>query len=225
MSFLLSGRRADAIPDSGLDHLWWGPSIEDISTFPDEEGDLDATADGNPSLGSLNDRQAADYDGVDDSHITDDSPNFGSDNAYTGVVVIDPSDAGDDDSLYFSPGSDPSDFGGYSIAIRWSESSYRVVHAGEGAVSGGTVINEPQVIVQTFDGSNVIVDANGDEQINTSIAAPRNPQPQVAIGQRGDGDNYAAGSVGATGHEATAADANRRDELTNLFADEFDISM
>lgn len=210
------------IPDSGLDHLWWGPSIDDISTFPDEEGVLDLSADGGPVLSDINGRQASSYDGVDDGHRTTTGLSLGSGGVWTAVLVVEPND-NNETVVAFSTGTDGSNAGGYALRIRWDNNDYAVTHSGIVSADAGTPTTDPQVIVATFDGSNAIMDVNGDEVVNESISPPDPVQDATAIGQRSDQTRHLDGVVGAAGHEAAAADANRRDELTEMFGDEFGI--
>ena len=218
------GSIISSIPDTGLDHLWYGPEISDVSTWPDSEGSLDASASGSPTLSDINGVQAVDYD-ASDYHQTDDPAPFGNDNVWTAVAVVEPTDT---DSR--EPVLENGDDNGFRLAIDFDASDYRVIHNGEEAVAAGSPITDPQVIVATYDGSSTIMDVNKNEQINTSINPPTTPTGAVDIAFSTslptdfEGADY-EGVTGAAGVEAAAADSNRRDELADLFADAFNIDL
>ena len=220
----LMSTRVDAIPDLDLDHLWWGPSISDISTYPDEDGSLDLSSNGDPQLGQINDRQAAVYDGTDDSHTANQAVSLGESDVWTAAAVFEPIDNNDEGRVFVS-GTDGSSLGGFGFGPDFGGDRYRVAHEGVGSVFGGTPTTDPQVFVATYDGSTVIADLNGSEIINESIADPDPLQEKTAIGESGAGSIFFEGSVGAVGTDAAAADATRRDELTNKLADQFDITV
>jgi len=213
----------DAIPDTGLDHLWWGPSISSVDTFPDEEGALDLLSGGNPQLTDINGNQAVAYDG-DDDHTTGSAPGFGTNDVWTAAAVIDPPTSGSRQAVQ-SVGTTSSSFAGYYFGVEPDNSQYVASHTAVQIETGGSLITDPQVIVATYDGSNIILDANKTEQINVSISAPNTPNSKTALGQRGDGATFYTGSIGSGGHEAAAADATRRDELADTLANDFDITI
>jgi len=214
--------QANAIPDSGLDHLWWGPSISDISTYPDEEGALDMPSVGGPSLSSINSRQAGGYDGADDAHQVGQSLSLGGSGQYTFVAVYELSDDGTKQTP-FSMGRDADS--GFEFGLEFDNSQYRFHHPSVDIIQAGTPSTSPEIAVGTFDGSTAILDINGTEVINAAMAAMNAPEPYTDIARGGDGVNWSNGAIGAAGWEATAADAARRDELTNIMSDEFNISV
>lgn len=219
---LVDGEEISAIPDFGLDHLFWGPSIEDVSTFPDAVGDADMSANGDPTLTTLNDRQSVSYGGGPDSHDVATSFGLGDADEWTAVLVINPNDDGES-QRWFSMGGGS---GGYNIGIRFGRNDYIFEHSGVTSSNNGPPITGPQVIVATYDGSNAIMDVNGDEVINQSIADLSGPADKTVIANNPDGGGaFANGVLGAAGHEAAAADSERRDELTQKLADEFEISL
>ena len=214
----------DDIPDIGLDHLWWGPSMKTADTYPDVEGALDMSAVESPQLSDINDRQAADYDGSNDAHTVSSSPSLGDNDAWTMVVVYDLADDGSA-NVAFDLGSNGSDFGGYEFNVRFDNDEYQMGHTGVDSVRGGSPSEGPEIAVATYDGSEMILDINKTEIARGSVQGPNAPQNQTDIGRRGDNDQHTNGLIGAVGHEAAAADSSRRDELTDIMADEFNIDL
>ena len=213
---ITDGQRYE-IPDVGLDHQWYAPEISDVSTYPDVEGDLDMSAEGDPSLGDINGNQAVDYGGDPDAHSVDSALSFGDGDVWTAVAVV---TKPTQQARFLSSG----DGNGFSIGT--SNGGYQIEHIGRDAVAGGDVIDEAQVIVATHDGGEVILDANKSEQINTEITSPNSPTNETAIGKRsGEDDLYHNALHGAAGYEPAFADQERRDELANEFASAFGISL
>lgn len=211
-----------AIPDTQLDHFWYSKSVDSISPWQDEEGSLDASALGDPQLVSdgINSYQSARYDATDDRHETGSAAPLGSGDEWTAVFVVEGVSSSGDYTLV-QDGTLGSD--GYLVGF--NSGVWQIAHNGVGNVEGGSPSTDPQVGVATYDGSTAILDVNGTEVINSSIGAPNSPSGQVSIAGRADNSYLLDGDLGAAGHEAAFADATRRDELTNLLADEFDIAV
>ena len=213
----------DAIPDSGLDHFWWGPSIENISIWPDGEGDEDLSHEGeqNSIFGDINGTQAVDYPG-DSYHEGDTALSFGSDNVYTGVAVFQLADNNDVQTV-ISFGNTQTGGDGSRFQVGFDNDGYRVAHAGvENSTFVGNADTDPHVAVFTYDGSNIILDIDGEGLLNESLDSPNPPSEPTRIGND-FADFEAEGLIAAGGFESDVADSNRRDELTELLADPFDI--
>lgn len=216
------------IPDSGLQHLFWGPSIIDPLHYPDVEGELEALSSDDPKFSSINNRQAAVYDGDDSYSVGSSLPLPSNSNNFTIAVVIDPIDNGSKQRL-FDMGSTASTSGGYELQIEFGNSRYGLALSGQNKVVGGTLETGPQIIIATFDSSTgrYILDVNKTQKINTtdSTSGMASPQENTTIGAGAGGIDGTKGAIGAAGHEKGFADETRRDELTDIFADEFNISV
>ena len=215
----------DDIPDLGLDHLYWGPAIDDVSQdWEDQDGGLNTSPFGSPSLDAINSTQAVSYDGSGDYHSAD-SWSLGSSGEYTFAIVFEAA------SVDFSfPVSNGSTNGNSGWRFRISDDGYQVGHPGVGS-SGtqGTVDTDPHVAVGTFDGSNVIVDLDGVEIINESVGTPGSlsgDQSFIAAREDNDGNvaDFFPGEIGAVGHEAVGSNSERRDEITNELGSPFGIN-
>jgi len=228
MSFLNSAGLFNVIPDSGLQHLFWGPEISDISTYPDVEGGLSASSSGDPQLGSINNRQAAVYDGNDNHSVGSSLPLPDDSNDFTAVVVTDPTDS-DSQQRLFDMGSTGSISGGYELQIEFNNSQYALVLSGQNKVFGGPLETGPQIIVATYRSSDetYVLDVNKNQKINTTDSSNGMdaPQDNTIIAEGAGGIDGTQGAIAAAGHEQGFADGTRRDELTDIMANEFDISV
>ena len=214
---LVDGQVLSAIPDIGLDHFYWSQELETVDPWSDEEGDKDLSASGDPILqDGINNNQTVSYGGGD-SHISVSAAALGSNQVYTFAVVFQLDDANTDQSLFLN--GDVSGGNGYELAI--DDGSYRVFHHGNASETAGTVDTDPHVAVGTYDGNDIILDIDGANIMNRSHVTPDNPDGAIKIAE--GSQNNLVGDVGAAGHEGAAADANRRDDLTEMLAEPFDI--
>jgi len=215
---LIDGQEVGAIPDTGLDHFYWSQELSGVDPWTDEAGNKDLSSTGNPTLqNGINSNQTVAYDG-DDSHSSSTAASLGTNNVYTFAGVFQLSDTNVDYSIYLNGKEANSGF-----ELRTESGIWKVFHHTVASYSGVSIDTNPHVIVGTYDGSNVIVDLDGSNIINTSASAPLSPSGAVEIA-RGSSNNL-VGDVGAFGFEPAAADANRRDELTKKLAEPFGISV
>jgi len=216
---------ATTIPDSGLDHFYWAASINSISTWPDSEGSEDASETASTaSISDINGTDAVDYPS-DTTHQTSNAWSTGASEEYTFLLVFDLDNNNNNNRPIVNGGGGSN---GVVFDVQYgTDNHYRLVHEGVVGVNFGTSDTDPHIAVGTYDGSNIIVDIDGSEALNTAISAPSTPSGTAEIG----GDTvigtsiFTDGRIGAAGWEAAAADVARRDELTNLMADEFGISV
>ena len=158
MSFLLSGRRADAIPDSGLLHDWEASNF-DGSTWTDQEGSVDLSATGGPTLvqDAINGEPVVSFDSGDlfDGTGIDQSTPF------VMFAVVDLVDNGEIQGLYSD--SRDGEGGEPNLLYRFdSNESYRIVSGGSNFES--TPI-QSGVQINTFDynGGSSAVRVNNSE--------------------------------------------------------------
>ena len=213
----------DAIPDVGLDHFYYAPSLTSVDPWTDEKGSIDLSANGSPQLvpDSINNEQAVEYDS-DDNHQGSSTGSFGADGEWTAAGIIERSSSDSGFSVLFEVGSGSN---GYAILADENNSGYTVVHRGADQVTGGSLDTDPHVYVATHDGSAIYLDIDGATAIDgATIDSPSDPTDHITIGERANGGEEFVGSVGAGGHEAAFADSTRRDELTDLLAEPFGIS-
>jgi len=211
-----------AIPDTQLDHLWLAPTATQADPWVDENGSIDVSSEGSPSLtGSINSNTAMFYDGVDDYHTASSAATTGPNAEHTFVAVVKVNTTGN--ATIFNNGQ-----GSGTDGYRYLYSSigeYAFISNGQELVSGGSTDANPTVIVGAYDGTNIIIDVNGTEVLNTSVATPNIPTSELDIGDQGDEGNFWDGVIGAVGHESGFGNATRRNELTNSFADAFSITL
>jgi len=214
---------SNAIPDSDLDHLWYGPTASQVDPLPDEIASLDASAVADPTLGgSINGNTSILYDGVDDYHSTGSAATVGSNSEFTFVAVAQ-TDTTNANQIIFNNGDGPST-DGYRFGFS-DDGGFLFVSNGIDDINTGSYSTDPLVLVGTYDGSNFILDANGTERVNSSIATPNPSTTTFTLGAHSQLGNFFNGAIGAVGHESGFGDATRRDELTNSFADAFDIAI
>ena len=172
----------DDIPDEGLLHEHDAREISDVDTWPDIAGDNDLSVDlGSPSVISdaINGQQAVEYD--DDSHSGDGF--VGGDNdEYTLAFVLKPLSTSGDQRVIDNDLSP-------RAAVELSDGGvWGAVHPGVAKNTGGSYqVDEVYAGVQTYDGSNVILQVGNDVIINESV------------GTDSESDNYGFGAgVGGT---------------------------
>lgn len=223
--FLSSGIvNADTIPDTQLDHFYYGPSIDNIGTWPDEEGSEPASSVNSPTISDINGTQAVKYNG--DAHETATPLGTGTDDAYTFAVVYQVDDNNQARQQIVGDGEAQSN--GWQFLSDSADNTYQIIHAETGFVDFGSPDTDPHVAVGSFDGSTITVDIDGSEAVNATISNPSSPTNQFSIGsgiKSGSTADELDGRVGAAGQESTASDAARRDELTNKLGDAFGISV
>ena len=208
-----------AIPDSGMDHFYYSQEIGSIDPWPDEVGDLDAASDSNPSLVSdgINGFQSVEYSGGANHQTADPWPIVSDE--WTAAGVIEPDTVSGDQVIIWN-----GDSGGYRIRIISGE--FECGHPGVDVATTGSATTDPTVWVATYHDGNVILDANGEEQLNAAIGPPVDPTDNATIATRPDqSTNPYDGLMGAVGAEARSAEASRRDEITNNLADAFNIDV
>ena len=211
----------DAIPDLGLDHFYFGPSIEDISNdWADEDGDRDATPINDPSLSDINDVQSVDYSGGA-YHEVSDGWDITEEGEYLFAVVFNPDEATDAKTpIEFSD----RDNVGWELRFEFDLDQIRLLHPGVDNTSGDIPSTDPQVVVGGYDGDNFVVDVNGENIIDDSGGAPAEPDDETAtIGAGDGGENPTNSLIGAAGSSAETPTNSRRDEITDVLMDEFEI--
>ena len=222
---LVDGERISALPDVGLDHFYYAPSLSSVDPWTDAEGSIDLSATGDPQLvaESINNEQAVEYNGSDDRHQGASTGSFGSNGEWTAAGVIERSSSDSDNSVFFEVGDGSN---GYAVAAAEPSGGYGVVHRGVQQATGGSLDTDPHVYVATHDGSAIYLDIDGSTIIDgETIDSPIDPTDHITIGQRADGGENLIGAVGAGGHEAAFADATRRDDLTQKLGDAFGIAV
>ena len=221
---LVDGERIIAISDLGLDHFYYSQELESTDTWPDEDGDLDASAVGSPTLNSsgINGYQTVDYADIGDRHETASNWGLGENNVWTAVAVAQLDSLSSNQQRIGYSDSDGN--GGYRFGEQ--NGNWDVINFGGGGIETASADTEPHVHVLTYDGSNVIWDIDGTEIYNTSLSGPADPTGYSAFGgQPGFDDGSLNGTLGAFGHENAASDASRRDDLTQKLGDAFDITV
>jgi len=211
---------SNAILASGLDHIHLSQNLDAADPWLDEGGSNDATAQGNPTLvpSGINGYQSVDLDG--DDYYTASTVATGASTSFTVVAVID-ADALSANAAIVSNG----ETNGHRLSYNDSVGAWEIGANGIGSVTGGSPDTNPHVLVGTYDGSTAILDVDGAEVINASLGSPTTPSAGFSIGAYPSGVAPLNGLIGAAGHEAGAADASRRDELTQILADLFDIAV
>lgn len=215
------------VPSSEFDHLWWGPSISDISTFPDRSSSLDLQSDGNPQLSNINSNQAVNYDG--DDHSTGSNLSLGPNDEWTIAAVYNVVDDGTNNRI-FQTGSDSNSATGVGFGVRfdgnYGSKNYNIAHSGVDFINTGSPSTGREVAVASYDGSDVWLDANKTEIIGgQQLSSPNMSGSKTVIGSRGDGNVYTNGVIGAVGFESSFSNATRRDNLTDKLAESFDVSL
>lgn len=203
-----------------MDHFYWGPKISDVSTWPDINGSSDLSANGAPSLSTINNKQSVNYSGWDDYHESESAFSFSGNDEYTFVAVVEVDDSADRNPI-ITNGNSSSD----GLLVRARDGVWDVIHSNVEVYNGPSVTTDPTVIVGTYDGLNVIVDFNGSEGINATAQSPNSPSRAFTVAARPAQSKSLNGDVVAAGWEASAADSTRRDELTDKLADPLGISV
>ena len=204
-----------AVPDVNLDHFYWAPSILDISTWPDDGGAADLSVNGSPTLSTVNGVISVDYGGWDDYHQNASAFGFGANDVYTFVAVVQA-----DSTNVQNPVIDNGDGSSTGILLRGDSTGvWEVVQYGDAVYTGPSMATDPIVIVGTNDGTDVIVDFDGTNEINTTSGTPTAPAGDWTVGARPANSVGFNGNIVAAGWEAAAADQTRRNELTDKLAD------
>ena len=213
-----------AIPDLGLDHFYFSKQLTTIDPWRDEDGSEDLSPISTPSIVSdgINGNQSVLYDGVDDGHESTNPGSLGTDGAYlnVGVFELDAEASGNNTIWYNGEGGTD----GIGFEARVDDGDYLINHTGNEFVRGGSTDSEPHVYVLTFDSTNVILDIDGSNVINTTISAPTEPTGPMQIAYNNNEGRHFDGFIGSAGHESAFAGSERRDNITQKLADEFDIA-
>jgi len=217
----VDGEKISTIPDLGLDHSYWSKELDDVDPWPEQNGDLDASAIGEPTLISdgINSNKSVEYNQTEDRHEVEGVFDFNESQEFTAVAVIEL------DSLTgFQRFGHTAGDGGF----RWGvdDGNYEFnLFGGDGSVDVASADTDPHVHVMTYINGDLIWDVDGSTIYRESEVAADDPDSGFALfGQQGFDDGSLGGLAGAYGHEAAPADADRRDELTDTLADEFGIS-
>jgi hypothetical protein len=220
------------IPETGLTHFYYAETIEDISNdWVDSENQEPLKKNGDPSLTTINSTQAVAYSetsagghsSINDAHA------FGLNKEYTIAVVLQLNNT--DDQVILNNGVPSSPYSGLRFDI--NNNKWAVDHQGNGLISGGSPTastNYVAIFTHAGNDGDTILDINGTEKINTTLTSPGDANNRLdsrwthSYQPKPDQPNGDV-IIGASGFEQTFADSTRRDELTRILGDAFDISV
>ena len=218
---LVDGEEIIAIPDLGLDHFYFSKELETVDPWPDEDGDLDASAVGEPSLNSdgINGNQTVQYGDEIDRHETG-VFELNDEQEFTAVAVVELDKTSDVHRFAHRIGD-----GGFRWGVQ--EDTYDVnLFGGSSDDEVATADTDPHVHVLTYNDGNIIWDVDGDNILNDAFDPADDPTEGFAIfGQDGFDEGSLSGNAGCYGHESSPADAERRNDITETLGDAFGIDV